>query len=454
MRGGVSSWADSFIRSFPQHEFVLWTIGAENRNRGNFKYELPDNVVDVKEIFLDDALELRATASRRTYFSEDELLESSKLISCEDPDWEVLFKCYNVERKNPVEFLMNEQFLIIMKAMCREKYPYAAFSDLFHTLRSMFLPLLYLMGQDPPNADIYHSTAAGYSGILGVIGKWKNQRPFILSEHGIYTREREEEILRAKWVLPYFKDMWIDLFYMLSRCAYKHANLVTSLFERAKNVQIELGCPPEKCLVINNGVRPEKFEKIPAKEDNEYIDIGAIVRIAPIKDIKTMIYSFAELKQRVANVRLHILGDTDDENYYDECIQLVQQLNVKDIIFVGNTDVSIYMRKLDFVILTSVSEGQPLSIIESMFADRPCVATDVGCCRDLIEGSENDNLGMAGICVPPMHRMALTEAMEKLCKNSSLRRKMGMVGHKRATCYFTHSEMIKKYQDLYERVRV
>ena len=48
------------------------------------------------------------------------------------------------------------------------------------------------------------------------------------------------------------------------------------------------------------------------------------------------------------------------------------------------------MEKLDFTILTSISEGQPLSVLESMAARRPCVCTDVGCCRELLEGKQGD----------------------------------------------------------------
>ena len=41
----------------------------------------------------------------------------------------------------------------------------------------------------------------------------------IRDRHGIYTREREEEILRTNWVPPHFKDLWINRFYMFTRCA-------------------------------------------------------------------------------------------------------------------------------------------------------------------------------------------------------------------------------------------
>ena len=451
VRGGVSSWADDLIRTFSQYEFVLWTIGAQREKKGKFLYQLPQNVVEVHEVFLDEALDLRASKDGKLSFTTTEVNEIQKMIKNEDPDWDVLFNCYNMKETNPLAFLKSEQFLLLLKQMCQERYPYAAFSDLFYTVRSIVLPLIYLMGQDIPQADLYHATATGYSGIMGAMGAWKNQKPFIVTEHGIYTREREEEILRSKWVIPYFKDMWISFFSMLSRCAYKRADVVTSLFERARTTQIELGCPPEKCQVVNNGVHCERFSDVPEKEPDGFIDIGAIVRIAPIKDIKTMIYSFAELKHSIPNARLHVLGDVDDKEYNQECHALVNQLDVDDIIFVGNTNVKEYLKKLDFTILTSISEAQPLAVIESMAAGRSCVVTDVGACREMVEGGETDQLGQSGICIPPMHKEALTSAMYRLCLNKGMRDKMGEIGKKRAVSYFNHEKMINAYENVYER---
>ena len=113
------------------------------------------------------------------------------LISGENTDWSILFEMFQNNRINPLSMLMGYQFLEVVKNACHEKYPYIAFADYFHTVRSMMLPELYLLTQQVPQADIYHATATGYSGILGSLGKWKYNKPFILTEHGIYTRERE-----------------------------------------------------------------------------------------------------------------------------------------------------------------------------------------------------------------------------------------------------------------------
>lgn len=240
---------------------------------------------------------------------------------------------------------------------------------------------------------------------------------------------------------------------MLSDLTYSRSFRVTSLFTRAMHTQIDMGCEPYKCRVIENGISYERLCNIPLKEEDGIVDIGAVVRLAPIKDIKTMIYAFFELSCRKDNVRLHIMGGVDDQEYADECYALVKQLNLEDkIIFTGRVNIIEYFEKLDFTLLTSISEGQPLSVLESFAARRPCVTTDVGCCNELLDGGPNDTLGKAGYFVPPMQREKLANAMEILCQSRELRLKMGEIGQRRAYEYFRYNIMLTKYRDLYKEV--
>lgn len=456
--GGVSSWTNQYIQAMKEHEFILWCIGAESKDRDKFKYKIPENVVEVHQVFLDDALRLHPD-QKRFKLKQEELDALKKLISGENTEWDVLFEMFQNKNLNPVSVLVSKQFLDIIKEVCEERYQYISFAEFFHTVRSMLLPELYLLTQNVPEADVYHSTATGYSGLLGSLGKWKNKKPYILTEHGIYTREREEELIRAKWVIPSFRKQWIGLFYNFSNCAYVHADRVTSLYELASKIQKDLGCEETKLRVIGNGIHNERFEAVPERKRDDWIQIGAVVRIAKIKDIKTMIYAFAELKSRwnkkydgKREIRLYILGDVDDPEYKVECENLIQMLEVKDIIFTGPVNVLEYMEKFDFTILTSISEGQPLSVLESFAAKRPAITTDVGCCRELIYGTSEDDLGKAGIIVPPMHREELANAMLRMCEDEAERIKMGEIGQKRARRYYTHDKSMNQYRELYEEL--
>lgn len=452
VNGGVSTWMHNYIKGFSDYEFSLWVIGAKAENKGKYVYTLPENVTEVHEVFLDDALRVHSTKEWNVHFTDSEIEQLRAMMDCGKPNWDVLFDLFQTRRINPMAFLQSEEFLQILTQLCLKDYPYVPFSDTFHTIRSMLLPVLYLMGQDVPKADAYHAICTGYGGLLACLGGYVHKKPVLLTEHGIYTREREEEIIRAGWVQPAFKDQWIRFFYMLSDIIYTRAFRITSLFGHARHTQIELGCKPEICRVIANGVNYAGLSKIPLKEDDGMVDIGAVVRMAPIKDIKTMIYAFYELSARVSNVRLHIMGGVDDEDYAEECYSLVKTLGLTNIIFTGRVNIMEYFQKLDFTILTSISEGQPLSVLESFAARRPAVTTDVGCCRALIGGEEGDNLGIAGYCVPPMYREGLADAMEKMCASRERRLEMGRIGQKRVELYYQQQFMLGHYREVYDEV--
>lgn len=451
VRGGVSTWVDSYIRSLPQHEFILWTIIDLESRQGQFAYELPENVVAVHENCLGSSLKLRIHKNPNLRFSEAEREAIFHLIRCEEPDWRVLMDSFAQQSSKPVEFFLSEEFLKILKEYAREQFPDAGFKDLFWTIRSMLLPLLYLIGQPIPEADLYHSPSTGYAGVLAALGSMKYNKPFVLTEHGIYTREREEELIRSDWIQSIFKDLWISMFFMFSRFAYKRAHRVTSLYHHASVIQQDLGCPVEKSDVVRNGLHFEDFSTIPDKCPDDWIDIAAIVRFAPIKDLKTLIYTFSQLKCELEKVRLHIIGGVDDEDYHRECLELIEYLKVNDIIIPGIVKTTTYLEKIDFTVLTSISEGQPFAVLESMAAKRPIIATDVGSCRELIEGDADDKLGAAGICVPPMHQSKLLQAMMELCQKETLRISMGLIGQQRVRQSYSIHDMIDNYLKTYEK---
>ncbi len=453
VHGGVSTWMHEYLQAMPDYEFVLWVIGAKEEDKGKFVYELPANVVEVHEVFLDSALRLKGDAGRKVRFTQEEEAAADKLMNCDKPDWDVLFRLFQEKKVNPVNFLMSEAFLNVLRELCKAEYPYVAYAQAFHTIRSMLLPVFYLCEQKVPEADYYHAICTGYAGLLGGLAVYKTGKKLLLTEHGIYSREREEEIIRAQWVIPDFKRHWIKFFYMLSDLAYKRATTVTSLFLNASKTQIDLGADASKCRVISNGIHYEKFCDIPLKKEDGIVDIGAVIRFAPIKDVKTLLYAFYELSQRNPNVRLHVLGGIDDEEYYDECVEIKENLNLQNVIFTGRVDVTKYMEKLDVTILTSLSEGQPLSVLESFAARRPCVTTDVGCCKELLDGASGDYLGTAGFIAPPMDRTGLANALERLCESREKRIAMGEIGQKRVEKNYKHATMMNKYREMYKEVQ-
>ena len=388
---------------------------------------------------------------RRTRLDEKEYQALRSLLVNEEIEWDVVFDLFQKKNLSVDNLLMGEDFLNLIKEYYQKRYPFIAFSDFLWTVRSIYMPLFLLLRTEIPKADLYHCVATGYAGVLGSMAKHLYHRPVLISEHGIYTREREEEILKADWVKGIYKNIWIEQFRKMSNLAYERADLVTSLYEHARELQVEIGCPPEKTRVTPNGIDMARFSGLPGKlpEDEGFINIGAVMRVAPIKDVKTLIRSFAFAKERNSHLKLWIMGSADEEQEYArECYELAEAMQVKDIVFTGHVQVEDYLGRMDFMILTSISEGQPLTVLESFAAKKPVIATDVGNCRGLLLG-EADDLGEAGILTHIMNVEELTVAMLELARSPRMRAKMGECGYERVRQRYQMEQMIRSYDSVY-----
>jgi len=164
INGGVSTWMHQYINEMPEHEFVLWVIGAKAEDRDKFVYTLPENVVEVEQVFLDDALRVKDTGIFHHRFTDEEKEALQRLVSSNKPNWDLLFEMYQVRKINPMSYLKSESFLETLTETCRKEFPFTAFSDTFHSVRSRLLPVLYLMGSKIPQADCYHAICTGYGG--------------------------------------------------------------------------------------------------------------------------------------------------------------------------------------------------------------------------------------------------------------------------------------------------
>lgn len=450
--GGVSSWIHSLINGMPEHEFILYAISAEEKSRGIFVYDVPDNVVEIKEVFLDAYIREEAVAGKRLALTEQEQSALLSLLDGSNVNWEDFFSLLVRGRLPSVgDFLTSRDFFDIVQKLCEQKYPQIPFTEMIWMIRSMILPLCLIVEEGMPEADLYHSVCTGYGGVAGALGKHLFAKPFVLTEHGIYTREREEEIIKASWIKGHFKDIWIDYFHNLSKCAYSYADRVITLFGRNQDIQVELGCVPEKIAIIPNGVEVSEYMDLPGKAAAEEaaIRIGALVRVVPIKDIKTLIQSFALVKEQVPNAHLIIMGPTnEDEEYFEECQQLVSSLQLEDVSFTGTVNAKEYLGGMDFLVLTSISEGQPLVILEGMACAKPFVTTDVGSCRELLYGRD-DGYQEAGIVVPVMHVAQIAQAMITLSQDEELRRRMGRNGQRRVCNLYTKTKFLEGYRKLY-----
>ena len=449
--GGVSSWIHTLIQSMPEIEFVIYAIAAQTSQKGKFKYSLPSNLVEVHEVFLDSHVDSKASWGKRYQINEDIKQDLFALVSgTNDVNWPRFFHFIrNTKIQNVTEFISSKDYYDLIEQLATQKYKEVPFTELFWTVGSMLIPLLTILRDDIPKADIYHAVSTGYAGVIGSLAKVLYNKPLILTEHGIYSREREEEIIKASWVKGYFKDLWIGYFYTLSNSIYQISSEVLTLFHRNKEIEIDLGCPEEKISIIPNGIDIQEYEHLHKTWDNKKVRIGAIVRLVPIKDIKMMIQMFGLVEKALPNVELYILGPTEENpEYYEECLLLAQSLQIKNIHFTGMVQVKEYIANMDLLVLTSISEGQPLAILEGFAAKKAFVSTNVGCCQELIKGL-HDEYGPAGYVVPVMHYEEMAAHVIKLCQDEKLRIEMGLNGYNRVKNLYKKSSFIENYKMCY-----
>lgn len=454
--GGVSGWIHSMIKSFSNIEFCVLAIVANRSQRGNFAYDLPENLTEVYEVYLDD-YDWSGRSSKygkRTKLNTKQFNALRSIIIDKEVDWNTLFDLFQKEKISIDDLLMGADFLQVVKEAYNMQYSQMIFSDFLWTVRSIYLPLFLVLKSAIPKADIYHCVATGYAGVLGSMAKHIYGCGLMVSEHGIYTREREEELLRASWVSGVYKNIWIDQFRKMSRLAYHMSDVVTSLYEHAKGLQIELGCPKDKIVITPNGIDMERLSNLQGKkaEEADVINIGAILRVTPIKDVKTLIRAYAYAREEKENLRLWIMGPwEEDKEYAEECFELVEQQRIPGITFTGRVDIREYLGRMDFTMLTSISEGQPLTVLESFAARKPVIATDVGNCRELIYGN-NDGYQAAGILTHIMNVSEIARAMIELASSPSMREDMGNNGYERVKQRYQLHQMKETYAKIYEEL--
>lgn len=448
--GGVSSWAQSLIAGMPEHEFTVLSIMPAGDPLA-LQYRLPHNVTAVIDISVQ--FERDSTVRKpEIELTEEESEQLAAFFERTDPSADTLGLLHRLLKDvSPSEFFQSDVFFEIAKRCSRHEKS-ANFIEYYYMLQGMYLPVLAILQRDIPQLDAVHSVSTGYAGLLAAKVSSEQGIPFLLTEHGIYTREREEEILLSEWIPEPFKLSWIHFFQHLGTYAYRQAHAITTLFDYNSKLQLAHGAAEEKVSIIPNGVRLPA--RMPAdRKANGIFHIGSVLRVVPIKDIKTMLYAARELKDRGRVFRWSILGPmSEDPGYAAECLELQDQLQLTaEVEFTGKADVAQYFPLFDVMVLSSLSEGQPLSILEAFSYEVPCVATNVGSCSELIEGTADDKTGPAGYIVDPLDSSAMADALIRLMDSPGELAAMGAAARKRVESRYLHEQMIASYSRLYSK---
>lgn len=478
--GGVSSWIHALLHAMPGLKFGLVFLSPGRGFEKKLKYELPPNLRDLVEIYIYD-VRLVSNSTPCSPAQRDKAWEalerfSTGVVDGQWIDFETLFRDLGCDRLGKTPYLSIEDMAHSDKAwevllrLYHRSAPDLSFVDYFWTWRFIHYPLFQLLNAPIPPARVYHTVTTGWSGLLASLAKLRSGSPMILTEHGIYTNERRIEIVKANWIyvesatrenehaFGILKSLWIHLFQALGKLTYACADEIFTLYDGNRLKQIAAGADPAKIRIVPNGVRIDVFEQARATPGPELppgqFTIGFVGRVVPIKDVLTLIRACLIVAEAVPEAHTYIIGPTDEEpDYFSECQNLVQTLGLADrITFTGPQDVKLWYPKLDALVLTSISEGQPLVILEGFVAGVPCVSTDVGACSEIILGGERADreLGAAGFVTQVGSPQETAAALIQLARDPELVARQREVGRQRVRRYYDHSEMISTYLGIYQ----
>jgi glycosyltransferase involved in cell wall biosynthesis len=209
--------------------------------------------------------------------------------------------------------------------------------------------------------------------------------------------------------------------------------------ERAAGLQART-CRADRTVVIANAV-----DVSAAPQANHAGNVPRIItvgRLRPPKDPVTLARALARLQ--AGSFSATVVGDGPSRPAFEAEIRRLGLAATVDLAG-DRRDVADLLAAADIFVLSSVHEGQPLSIVEAMAAGLPVVATAVGGVPELVVNGET------GLLVPKRKADELAAALARLVHDPALRRRLGEAGRARAEALFDLPSFRRAHVDLYRR---
>ena len=475
--GGVSSWVNQMIRGFPDVRFAVVFVGSLEEEYGEQKYELPQNVVHFERHYLyakRQAPEIKKVEGDAATFAVVEEMHRYFRAPHAHAEGRALFKELAPEladgRLNNEDFLYSHRSWEFISAQYREFSSDPSFVDYFWTVRTMHAPIWVLadIAKNLIPCRAYHTVSTGYAGLLGALLKYRTGKPLILSEHGIYTKERRIDLFNAHWIpdnrvifqrdpteIAYFRQMWMRFFEGIGKICYDASDSVIALFEGNRRRQIEDGADASLTTNIPNGIDVARYAPLRTQRPAKTPPVLALIgRVVPIKDVMTFVRAMRTVVNRLPEAEGWIIGPEDeDAEYAQECHNLAVGLGLQDKVkFLGFQNMTDVLPQVGCVALSSISEALPLVLLEGFAAGVPAVATDVGACRQLVYGldAEDQAIGAAGAIVGIADPQSLAAAALELLTDQNKWRTASEAAVRRVETYYRQEQMFERYRAIYE----
>lgn len=468
--GGVSTWCDTLIRGTPEVRYTLLPLMMNPHVE--LKYAPPPNVRRVIEVpmwgieepaeFLTDipfaslyerkqrtpqhVIEFEFLPAFRAFLDaviagDAETFAASLLLMetyFHERDYGTTMKSRLVWRAFAERLEAHGRELAQTHAAGARCMP--SLFDLTECLRWLY-HFLVVLNVRAPRVAVTHTTAAAFCGIPCITAKLRHGTPMVLTEHGVYLREQNLSLSRFKRLF-FAKHFLLSLITAVARANYRYADVVAPVCHYNTRWEVAHGTPRESIDVIYNGVDPDRFA--PGARPDGPPHVVATARIDRLKDTQTFLRVAARVRETHPTARFTIYGAVSDDAYYDECLALRAQLGVDVIMGSATKDVVSAYRAADVVLLTSISEAFPFSVIEAMSCGRAVVASDVGGVREALDG--------CGVVVRPRDVEQFAAEVRRLLDDAPLRAKLGARARAKVVEQFKVDNSVSRYLELYRRL--
>ncbi|MGP3999827.1 DUF3492 domain-containing protein [Streptomyces sp. 8N706] len=316
--------------------------------------------------------------------------------------------------------------------------------------------------------DLCHAASGGAAALPGLLAKRFFGVPLLVTEYGVRLREHYLSSSAAPLAGP-VRTLLASFQRQLAAEVYTQASLITPGNTHARRWQERCGADREKLRTVYPGMDADRFAAVGEEsggaggaegtdDDPTLVWVG---RIEPAKDLVALLHAFVRVRSAEPQARLRIIGGPgrgpEAASYASHCRVLAAQLfpdEAEDAMSVGDNPVSFEgigspelpgladaYASADVVVLSSVVEGFPVSLVEAMFCGRATVSTDVGAVCEVIGGT--------GLVVPPRNPRALADACVALLRAPERRARLGAAARARALELFTVEQNVAAFRGIY-----
>jgi glycosyltransferase involved in cell wall biosynthesis len=448
--GGVSVWCDQLVTGLPEQRFRIVALTAFSYQRP--VWDLPGHVDELTTVGLWDGSRHRPRPQNRPAAPLAATLAALLAHPEEEVGGFVQF-VYDLGRYDAAEIAEQLSFGELVVALDAELqrpgcWPIARgarASDLVK-VADMLDHLLRPLTIDAGPAAIYHASSNGLAALVCLLAHRRHGARFLLTEHGIYLRERYLELRRMAIAQP-AKALLLRFHRLVSCAAYREAAVIAPGSGWNQRWETRNGARPHRVRTVYNGIDPSAFAAREVEPDEPVV--SWLGRIDPIKDMETLVQGFAVVNAKRPDARLKLYGriPASAQPYRDKLDALIAELGLVDVVtFEGGVAESAdAYRDAQLGVLSSISEGFPYSLIEAMACGLPAVATGVGGVSEAVADT--------GIVVPPRAPDLLGEAIVELLDDTPRRQRLGVMARERVLEHFTLEVCLDAYREIYTELK-